>query len=129
MAISIDEVTIATKDIDQLKNFYARLIDKSDIKHNEFFYTIKDQATHAQVSIVPHNGDQKWNEPWLTLTTDDLPSAMDRLVTAGVQPEHIEKFSASNSEGLPVHGVCFRDPDGRLVMMLCKPQKNALELY
>ena len=37
MAIRIDEVTIASKDIDQLKNFYSRLIDKSDVQHHEFF--------------------------------------------------------------------------------------------
>ncbi|MGZ3695988.1 MAG: VOC family protein [Bdellovibrionota bacterium] len=122
MAIHINEITIASKNIDQLKNFYSHLLDDSDVKHHDFFYTIKDQSTSAQVSIVPHNGDKKWNAPWMTLSTDDMSSAIERIKTAGVKSEQIEEFSAPDAEGKPIKGVCFQDPDGRLVMMISKAQ-------
>jgi predicted enzyme related to lactoylglutathione lyase len=120
MAIRIDEVTIASKNIDRLKNFYSDLIDESDVRHHDFFYTLKDKSTEARVSIVPHNGQAKWNEPWITLSTDDLTAAIQKVKSVGITADKLEEFSAPDVNGNPTRGICFQDPDGRLVMMIEK---------
>jgi hypothetical protein len=56
----------------------------------------------------------------MTLSTDDLPAALEVIRAAGVRKEQIEEFSAPDVDGKPISGVCFQDPDGRLVMMLGK---------
>ena len=56
----------------------------------------------------------------MTLSTDDLPAAIAQLQAAGVSRDKIEEFSMSDTDGKPARGVCFQDPEGRLVMMVLK---------
>jgi catechol 2,3-dioxygenase-like lactoylglutathione lyase family enzyme len=119
MKIWLNETTIATQNVKRLADFYSGLLgEKGELEHRDFFYTIKDLESQGQLSMVPHNGDKKWDQPWVSLSTDDLPNAIIHLKELGVSDDHIESFGPVDENDNPVHGVCFRDPDGRLMMMM-----------
>ena len=66
----------------------------------------------------PHNGDKKWIEPRITLSTDHLPKAIEHIKNTGIDPTKIEPFGVTDGEGSPINGITFQDPDGRLVMLV-----------
>lgn len=117
MKIQICETTIATKNVETLKDFYCSLLgDDADVQHLEFFYKIKDKNSGSILCIVPHNGESKWDAPWVTFLTDDLKGAIAQLKVS--RASDIENFGAEAENGDPITGVCFKDPDDRLMMLL-----------
>ena len=119
MKIQICETTISTKNIDKIKDFYSDVLGQNaGVEHLGFFYKVKDKQSLGTVCIVPHNGESKWNEPWITFSTDDLPKAIEHIRTTGIDATKIETFGAADEAGNPVNGITFRDPDGRLVMLI-----------
>lgn len=123
MRINICETTIATDNVKELKNFYSNLLgDESKFEDHDFYCTVKDKKTSGQISLVPHNGDKRWAQPWLSLRTDDLAAAIEHIKTSGVAESDIEIFGATDESGEPVEGVTFKDPDGRIVMMMSSPE-------
>ena len=119
MKIQLTETIIATEDVEATKEFYRKLfLDAPQVELHDFFYTLKDNRTGSQVSFVPHNGEPKWDSPWLSISTDDLGAAISHLLDIGVEEKSIEHFGESNPDGSPMTGVTFRDPDGRLLMLL-----------
>ena len=123
MKIQLNETIIATKDVEKTKEFYERLLQgKAEVEHHEFFYTLLDRRAGGQLSFVPHNGDPKWDSPWLSISTDNLNMAIAYLKSIGVDESTIEHFGETNDDGSPLTGVTFRDPDGRLLMLLYDDQ-------
>lgn len=61
---------------------------------------------------MPHNRDKNWDNPWLSISTDDLNNAIVYLKEIGVDSASIETFGQSSPTGEPIAGVTFKDPDG-----------------
>lgn len=116
MRIWIEEFTMATKKVADLKSFYERLLDESvDVEDHEFFWKLRDKENKGCLGVVPHNGDPKWDQPWLILGTDDMPGALAYLKELGVTD--LENSGPTDDDGNPIACVTFRDPEGRLIMM------------
>lgn len=118
MKIKIAETTIASKDVKAQTRFYQTLLgEKAEIIDSEFFFQVKDPVSGHQICLVPHNGDPKWDAPWLTFYTDDLNAAIAHLKST-LTVTQIENFGDQHPNGEPKTGVCFIDPEGHLMMLL-----------
>ncbi len=116
MRIHIADFTIATQDVAGLKGFYAALLGpKAGIQDHEFWYSIADEAGRGGVAVVPHDGNEMWDRPWITFLTDDFPAALDHLRKSGAQD--IRNSGPTDDDGNPIGCVTFRDPEGRLMML------------
>lgn len=116
MRIWIEEYTMATQKVAELKAFYERLLGESvEVEDHEFFFKLRDAKNQGCLAIVPHNGDEKWDRPWVILGTDDLPAALQHLEAIGAT--QVENSGPTDDEGNPIACVTFRDPEGRLLMM------------
>lgn len=118
MRIWIEEYTMATKTVAELRDFYGKVLGESAaVEDHEFFYKLRDKENRGCLAVVPHNGDAKWDSPWVILGTDDLPAAITYLKEMGV--DSIENSGPTDDDGNPVACITFRDPEGRLIMMAC----------
>lgn len=119
MKIQLNETIIASADVVKTKEFYEKLFQgETRFDFHDFFYTMYDKRSTSQLSVVPHNGDPKWDSPWLSVVTDNLGEAIAHILDIGVDEKSIEHFGETNPDGSPMTGVTFRDPDGRLLMLL-----------
>ena len=117
MRIGVADFCLATKDVARLKAFYDGLLSDGAVEDHQYFFRIADAANPSVVSTVPHSGDPKWDHPWITFQTDDLPGAIARLQELGATD--IENSGPTDDDGNPIACVTFRDPDGRLMMLAC----------
>ena len=116
MKIELAQTTIATKDVQGLTAFYRGLLGESaDEEDHDFYAVFTSKSGVGSVAVVPHSGDPKWDHPWLTLGTDDLPAAIAHLKSMGV--DSIENSGPTDENGEPAACITFRDPEGRLIMM------------
>jgi predicted enzyme related to lactoylglutathione lyase len=115
MQIGIADFTLATQDVLRLKAFYAALLDGCPVEDHTYFFKIEDTGSKPMIATVPHNGDPKWDHPWVTFKTDDLASAIERLEAIGATD--IQNSGPTNDAGEPIACVTFRDPDDRLMML------------
>jgi hypothetical protein len=116
MKIEIAEITIATKDVPGLKTFFAGLLGEGcEVADHDFFFKLTDQAKEGCISVVPHNGDTKWDKPWITFATDDMAGALSHLEAIGATD--VQNSGPTDDDGNPIACVTFRDPEGRLMML------------
>ena len=116
MKIQIAQFTFATKNVNTLKDFYSAALGSSaELEDHEYFYTFDDKEKGGCIAVVPHNGDEMWDKPWLTLATDDLPAAIEHMKSVGATD--IENSGPTDDEGNPIACVTLRDPEGRLIML------------
>ena len=116
MKIVLAQFTIATPDVSGVKTFWADVLgDSVNVGDHQFFYTLDDKEEGTSLAIVPHNGDEKWDKPWITLATDDFPAALAHLKSLGIT--EIENSGPTDDEGNPIACVLFRDPENRLIML------------
>lgn len=116
MKIEIAQFTFATPKVQDMKEFFSGVLkDSADLDDHEFYFTFQDKGRGGSVAVVPHNGDEKWDKPWLTLATDDLPAAIAHLKSLGVTD--LENSGPTDENGDPIACVTFRDPEGRLIML------------
>lgn len=116
MQIKIAQMTIASPEPKALKEFYARALQSSAKEEDhEFYWTFTDKNEGGCLAVVPHNGDSKWDKPWLTLATDDLAAAIEHFKSVGATD--IQNSGPTNENGEPIACVTLRDPEGRLIML------------
>ena len=116
MKIGIAQMTIATPDVKGLKGFYEGVLGGSaDVEDHEFYYLLQDKGRGGCLAVVPHNGDEQWDKPWLTLATDDMAGAIAHLASLGIT--EIENSGPTDEDGNPIACILFRDPEGRLIML------------
>ncbi len=116
MRIVIAQFTFATPETARLKDFFSTVLgDSATLEDHDFYCTFQDKSEGATIAVVPHNGDEMWDKPWLTLATDDFPAALEHIRKSGASD--IRNSGPTDAEGNPTHCVTFRDPDGRLVML------------
>lgn len=116
MEIRIAQFTFATREVTPLADFLSGLLGgTAEVVDHGFFTTLTDRADGGEVAVVPHDGNTRWDRPWLTLATDDLPAALAHLARLGVTD--VENSGPTDDEGNPIACVTFRDPEGRLIML------------
>ncbi|MDF1667769.1 MAG: VOC family protein [Planctomycetota bacterium] len=116
MHIKIAQFTFATPDVQKMKDFYSSSLGSSaELEDHKFFFTFNDREKGGCIAVVPHNGDKMWDKPWLTLSTDDLPVAIEHMKKAGATD--IQNSGPTDDNGQPIACVTMRDPEGRLIML------------
>ena len=116
MKIEIAQFTFATPDLERLRDFYAGILgDEGVVEDHEFYFTLYDGGKGGCLAVVPHNGDEMWDKPWVTFATDDMAGALKHLASLGIT--EMDSCGPVDDEGNPTACVTFRDPDGRLVML------------
>lgn len=116
MRISIAEITLASPEMTTVRDFFAGVLGASaDLEDHDYFYKLRDVGNEGCIAVVPHNGDPKWDRPWITLSTDDMPAALKHLRALGVTD--IENSGPTDDDGNPIACVTFRDPEDRLIML------------
>jgi predicted lactoylglutathione lyase len=119
MTIQFREIVFASHDIEKTKEFYHKLF-KGNVPavHQQFFYTMEDARSNGNMAIVPHNGHKQWDHPWMNLTTDNMKEAISHLQEIGVERNDIRTLWESEDNIEAASAITFKDPDGRLLMMM-----------
>lgn len=116
MKIKIAQFVFATPEVKTMKDFYSKTLGSSaDVEDHSYFFSFEDKDGGGSIAVVPHNGESKWDQPWLTLATDDLTAAIKHMKAAGATD--IQNSGPTDDDGQPVACVTMRDPEGRLIML------------